>query len=724
MGFKEETDTIINFLLEESKQLEVISIIDMPGKGKTTLARKIMKDERIAYEFRKLIWVDVSQNYKKREVYLSILKCLTLDKDMSNLSDDVLASTVKVYLQNQKFLLILDDVWIDAWEDIEAALPKANRLGKVLITSRHRSVAVKANWPREPYQMDILDESESWKLLQLQVFNNLGMCPQDLVPIGIKIAKACGGVPLAIVVIGGTLLKICSASTGFNETRVLWEKVSNNVSKYYYNDDESRTRKVIALSCNQLSGEVRDCFLYLGMFPEDYQIPVARLIHLWIGEGFIGGQTNMSLEEVAYSYLKDLIDRNLVMVDSVKYDGYIKSCRTHSLIRGFCKDEASFQNQNLFQEMEMSAHEGTFEPPVSEIQSRRRISIHSHVEDFLQRQPEGPRVHSFLCFPKDTVTLLAADTSPIPMQFTRLRVIDMNPIKLTRIPSKITELLHLRYISLSGDGQDFRVVPKAISKLWNLRTLTIETELPTIEFKANIWKMPHLRHVKTKSAIVLQNITKGRGGEALQSLSRLSTKCCTESVFNKAKNLKNLGVRGDLADILEVNCFRGLHRVQKFKLVHDIDVSSAEPLHSLPNHDRFPPNLTTLRISGTYLPWNQIRVLANLPSLQVLILENNAFTGKYWKAANGCFATLEILVIEGTNLGRWTGEDGYFPKLRCLVLKDCNELEQVPLQLLKNLERLHLERVCESAVKVAVEKHRAEGGGFELIINSGGKSWR
>lgn len=238
---------------------------------------------------------------------------------------------------------------------------------------------------------------------------------------------------------------------------------------------------------------------------------------MWIAEGFICRKPDKSLEEVAYDPLKDLVGMNLVMADNMKPDGYIKTCRVHDLICEFCKNEASLENHNLFQEIEMSRTEGTFDPPVSVIHDRSRICIHSHIEDFLKKQPKGPRVHSFLCFAKDAVASLPTETSPIPLDFNRLRVVDANPVKLTKFPSKLTELLHLRYISLSGDGEDFRVLPKAISNLWNLQSITIDTKLQTFEIKANVWKMMHLRHLKTKAAIVLEDKSKGTAGEQLRA---------------------------------------------------------------------------------------------------------------------------------------------------------------------------------------------------------------
>lgn len=200
-------------------------------------------------------------------------------------------------------------------------------------------------------------------------------------------------------------------------------------------------------------------------------------------------------------------------------------------------------------------------------------------------------------------------------------------------------------------------------------------------------------------------------------------------MFNKTKNIDNLGICGDLNTILEVCSLRRLLRLQKLKLVHDaFPVEASEkPLSRLPNHDIFPPNLTILQLSGTFLTWNEIRVLQNLGALVELKLKNNAFMGKYWLAHDGCFASLEILFIADTNLDVWTAQDGYFPNLKCLVLKNCNQLQEIPFELnTKNLKILDVENVKKSAVDsariIAEENVKMQGqqsggsGGFKLII--------
>ncbi|KAH6795117.1 hypothetical protein C2S52_005594 [Perilla frutescens var. hirtella] len=158
VDFKDEA-TIKRYLLEPEEKLDVISITGMPGLGKTTLAWKIFHDEEIRRQFRKCIWIDVSQNFKSRDVCHTILQKL-ISKHMSIAKEEELIKTVHGALEkeNEEFLLVMDDVWrTQDWEVIETMLPKNNGKGKVLVTSRHMDVAIRAtNVKRDPLKLQTL----------------------------------------------------------------------------------------------------------------------------------------------------------------------------------------------------------------------------------------------------------------------------------------------------------------------------------------------------------------------------------------------------------------------------------------------------------------------------------------------------------------------------------------------------------------------------------------
>lgn len=713
VGLEDETDTIIKYLTEESKQLDVISIIGMPGLGKTTLAGKIFRDQRIQFEFPTRIWVYVSQEFRKRDVFLSILSNFTrITDDMYRKSDHDITKLLRENLDRGKFFIVMDDVWTaTAWIELQDAFPKANNMGKILITSRNEEVAFQANRDRGPHKLRLLTSEESWLLLRLEVFGK-PECPSELEVLGKLIVEQCGRLPLAIVVIGGTLVKKASAND-MGARKNAWRKVSESVNTYLNDDQDQRMEKIIALSYDKLPYYLRSCFLYLGMFPEDFEIPVRKLTLMWIAEGFILQKPGISLEETAQDYLEDLIGRNLVMIDTVSPNGKIKTCRIHDMLREFCKNEAENTKENFFQEMKRSSR-GIFEPSVSQVVNFRRLCIHSNVVSFISRKPYGPRVRSFLCFSKEDITLLPENISSIPAAFKLLRVLEGKSFKFTKFPSDLTNLVHLRYLVLSSN---FKVLPDSIVKLWNIQTLIVDTTSRTLDIKADIWKMIQLRHVKINASTTLLKTSKTKEGEKLQTLGTISHQSCTEDFFDRARGLKKLGIRGRIDALLDAKGLEKLGNLDKLKLVNDAFPlpPSEGRLPSLPQPYKFPPKLRSITLSATFLDWSHMPTLGLLDTLEVLKLKDNAFEGRYWEAAEGGFRHLEILHIERTNLVVWVAAGYHFPRLRCLVLRNCEKLEAIPVGLADSLQKLDLKRVSKSASDSArkIEKVKESKQGTE-----------
>ncbi|XP_073142744.1 putative disease resistance RPP13-like protein 3 isoform X2 [Henckelia pumila] len=706
VGLEDETETLFGYLMEEKKELDVISIIGLPGLGKTTIAGKIFRDPKVQYEFPTRIWAFVSQEYKRKDVFLSILKSFTtITDDMHRKTDTDIAQILGDYLREGRYLIVLDDVWTaEAWLDLQLAFPKTNKLGKILITSRHEEVARRANSNREPHKLRFLTHQESWLLFTLEVFGDRS-CPSKLEVHGKLIVDQCDRLPLAIVVIAGILVKKTAAGD-MNATEKQWAKVRERVKYYLKEDPEKRMEKIISLSYNKLPHHLRPCFLYFGMFPEDFEIPVQKLILVWIAEGFIQKKNEISLEETAQDYLEELISRNLIMGEKKSLDGRIKSCRIHDMLREFCKNEAGNENEKLFQEIKMS-DEGSFTPSIPEVQNCRRLNIHSHFLNFISSKPFGLRVRTL--FSKEEITLPLKNISSIPAAFILLRVLDVKSVKFTKFPNDLTNLVHLRYIALSSD---FKVLPKSITKIWNLQTLIVDTTSRTLELNADLWNMINLRHFKTNASAILPKppeVTKQGGSEELQTLGMVSTQNCTEDVFGRACNLKKLGIRGQISALARSRGLEKLRNLRKLKLFNDVRLGSTSegPVPRLPPPDAFPPKLKSLTLSATNLEWDQMSTLCMLNYLEVLKLKDKAFVGVFWNASGAFFRSLDVLYIERTELVHWKASSQNFPVLGSLVLRNCEKLQDIPLDLHKSLHSLELKR-CKFAVDSAKEIERAK----------------
>ncbi|KAH6831932.1 hypothetical protein C2S53_012807 [Perilla frutescens var. hirtella] len=721
VGLEDEVAKLIAHLTKETLELDVISIVGIHGIGKTTLADKIFHDPVIQYEFPTRIWVYVSQKLTMKNVFLAILK-RPVSVHKCRESELELAELVAKYLGSRKFLLVLDDVWKpEDWDIIQIALPKNNKRGKVLITSLSAKVG---GWP---HMKHFLTQEDSFLLLQLDVFGK-SEYPAELEDVGRLIAKACRGLPLAILIIGGILLKSFSTSSEMSATRKAWEEVSDILATYLDYDPTTCMEQIISLNYQKLPYHLKKCFLYMGMFPQDFEIPTWRLIWLWIAEGLIQSNSDMSMEETAEYYLEDLISRNLVRADKLKVSGKVKSCRIHNLLYDFCKIESGNERDDFFQELKMT-RQGVFQPPITVELKWHRLCVHSNILSFAAQKPYGPSVHSLVCFSTDETTTPAENVSAIPSGFKQLRILDVSPIKFTELPSDMFQLLHLTYIALSGV---FSVLPAAFSKFGNIQTLIVDTTLRTLDVKVDILNMIQLRHFRTNvSSTLPRTSTSNKGGEQIQTLRMISPESCTAEVFDRARNLKKMVICGELNLFLEhknrlFDSLGRLENLEKLGLLIDVDplLPSEGSLHVLAPAYKFPNKLRRLTLSETCLDWNYMSVLGSLENLEVLKLKDNAFRGEAWEAADGGFPNLEVLHIGWTNLRIWVASNHHFPRLKRLQLNKCYNLQQVPIGLadipnFQLLDLYHCEDAAESALKIAEKKQEDQqsGNGREFKLN-------
>ncbi|CAD6238893.1 unnamed protein product [Miscanthus lutarioriparius] len=157
--------------------------------------------------------------------------------------------------------------------------------------------------------MEPLPFEESKKLFYKRVFKS-DTCPpqyQDLEVISDGILKKYSGLPLAIVCIGGMLARTK------NKTRSEWEKLCDRLgSGLEINPTIGGMRRILSLGYHDLPYYLKACFLYLSVFPEDYEIKRGPLVRRWAAEGFISGMHESNLEEVAAKCLDEFVSRSIV----------------------------------------------------------------------------------------------------------------------------------------------------------------------------------------------------------------------------------------------------------------------------------------------------------------------------------------------------------------------------------------------------------------------------
>ncbi|KAL0357377.1 UNVERIFIED_CONTAM: putative late blight resistance proteinR1B-16 [Sesamum calycinum] len=371
--------------------------------------------------------------------------------EMLSKTDDELSLCLHQALKSRRYLIVLDDVWdVKPWDDTRRFFPDDNNGSQIIVTTRESSVADYTGSGSSHHQMNLLKDDDSWNLLRQKVFAPEETCSPELEYVGKKIAKDCRGLPLAIHVIGGILSQ---AETNQD----FWEQVSDNVSSTVADKDEHFSN-ILSLSYNHLPNHLKPCFLYMGAFPEDYEIRSSTLVNLLVAEGFVRPMSDKSLEEAAKTHLNALVDRNLIFVSQQGSNGNAKSYSIHDLLRDLCVRKAC-EEKFLF------IHRGAPHDLARSTSCLRRVCSHGpfSFEDAYISPEQSCLARSLLLF--------SNTERRIPLsKFKLLRVLDLLHVRSMMFGKAILQLVNLRYLAVTIG----KALPSSISRLCNLQTLIVQ----------------------------------------------------------------------------------------------------------------------------------------------------------------------------------------------------------------------------------------------------------
>ncbi|KAF3659828.1 putative polygalacturonase QRT2-like [Capsicum annuum] len=250
-----------------------------------------------------------------------------------------LADFLQKSLKGKRFLIVLDDIWsCEVWDGMRRCFPTEdfNAGSRILLTTRNNEVACYADTENLSMQMNFMDQDESWNLFKRASFSNEALS-SEFETIGKKIAEKCHGLPLTIVVVAGLLKSKREIEN--------WKSVAKDVTSFIRNDPDEQCSRVLGLSYNHLSSDLKACLLHFGIFPEDNEIPVKKLKRSWMAEGYL--KLENDLEGEVEKCLQELVDRCLVLIFKKSLDGTkIRSCKVHDLIYDLCVRE--IQRENIF----------------------------------------------------------------------------------------------------------------------------------------------------------------------------------------------------------------------------------------------------------------------------------------------------------------------------------------------------------------------------------------
>ncbi|KAL5177979.1 Disease resistance protein RPM1 [Glycine soja] len=689
VGFDSPRDTLERWLKEGREKLTVVSVVGMGGSGKTTLAKKVF--DKVQTHFTRHVWITVSQSYTIEGLLLKFLEA-EKGKDSSQsvystMDKASLIHEVRNHLSCNRYVVVFDDVWNENfWEEMKFALVDVENGSRIIITTRHREVAESCRTSSlvQVHELQPLTDDKSFELFCKTAFRSEldGHCPHNLKGISTEIVKKCEGLPLAIVATGGLL------SRKSRDARE-WQRFSENLSSELGKHPKlTPVTKILGLSYYDLPYHLKPCFLYFGIYPEDYEVECGRLILQWVAEGFVkSDEAAQTLEEVAEKYLNELIQRSLVQVSSFTWSGKIKRCRVHDVVREMIREK----NQDL-----SFCHSASERGNLSRSGMIRRLTIASGSNN-LTGSVESSNIRSLHVFSDEELS--ESLVKSMPTKYRLLRVLQFAGAPMDDFPriESLGDLSFLRYLSFRRSS--IVHLPKLIGELHNLETLDLRETYVRV-MPREIYKLKKLRHLLRDFEGFEMD---GGIGDltSLQTLRRVNISHNTEEVVKGLEKLTQLRVLG-LTQVEPrfksflcslINKMQHLEKLYitardgstygMMDLHFDVFAPVLQKVRLMGRLKKFPnwvaklQNLVTLSLSFTELTHDPLPLLKDLPNLTHLSILLHAYISEVLQFPNRGFPNLkQILLADLFPLKSIVIEDGALPSLEKLKLFRIRELTE------------------------------------------------
>ncbi|CAG7895923.1 unnamed protein product [Brassica rapa] len=699
VGLERSVERLVGYLVEEDSS-QVVSITGMGGLGKTTLARQVYNHETIKSHFLGgLAWVCVSQHFERKCVWQKILRDLRPECDVSKMMEGELQEKIVRVLETQKTLIVIDDIWREGDWDLIKHKYECVAGWKVLLTSRNEEVGLHADRQCVNFKPECLTFEESWDLFQRIAFpikdtaGKFLRIEKDMKEIGMEMIRHCGGLPLAIKVLGALLGK----KYALHEWKRIRENIKAPTVRASGSDDRNFNLEVygvLYLSFEELPAYLKQCFLYLAIFPEDYEIDVEKLSYYWAAEGILMTMDfdGASIREVADGYIEQLVKRNMVISERDVKTFRFETLQLHDMMREVCLRKA--EEENFVQTICRSTANSK-----SPCKSRRLAVVRWYDETFnVDTEVKNPSLRTLLFIKK-------GELKATSLFFTRhelMRVLDLSWVNYEgKVPSSIGKLIHLRYLSLrygfvtqlpssmrnlkkllylNLDGYDEVYMPNNILKemreltfLWLPKRLHDKTKLEL----ENLVKLETLKNFNTKHGIVtdVQGMTQLRYLCIFITDERYTIETLSSSL-SKLLHLESLTIYNDNKFYTPTNDDEEGF-VWDFVNLKELKLEIYMP--RLPDAQQFPSHLTTISLKQSRLKKDPMPILEKLLHLKEISLHERSFCGRRMACSRDGFPQLQKLEFEGLEeWEEWIVEEGSMPLLCTLEIDNCRELKEIP----------------------------------------------
>ncbi|XP_074582258.1 disease resistance protein RGA2-like [Curcuma longa] len=519
IGRESEKNKIVDMLTEEEDDddddddesinhgtLKVIAIVGMGGLGKTTLAQHVFNDEKVKAHFASSrMWTVVGVEFDPTNIMKSVLELAT-DAPVNISQIDLVRQNLEKALSGKKFLLVLDDVWNEnesKWNVLKAALSTCGARGsKILVTTRSQQVSSIMGSFNTTHQIQQLSGDDCLSLFQRSAFRDQAV-DQNLMEIGGKIVKKCGGVPLAAISLGSMLRR--------NRDENYWSSVLKS-EIWQLGNEEQKVLAVLKLSYDTLPPRSKKCFAFASLFPKNCRMKKEELIQLWIANGFVRSERNFDAETNGNHVFNDLIMRSFFLLPpSCDVDDYshVTICTMHDLMHDLARSVSTDVYWNSNEDSVEDIGKRTYHLQINTRKFRNMTQV------VLGKKPLYLRTF----MPLYSFSRLNINLLEVFSELKLLRTLDLTASSISDVPTSIGNLIHLRYLNLSENY--ITVLPISItllSNLWYLNLFWNKIEV----LPDSITLLPNLQYLNLSANFKLRELPKELGN--MQNLRNLNLK--------------------------------------------------------------------------------------------------------------------------------------------------------------------------------------------------------
>ncbi|KAL6654648.1 hypothetical protein ACP70R_008113 [Stipagrostis hirtigluma subsp. patula] len=477
-----------------SKRYSVIGIYGIAGSGKSTLAQYVCDHEEAdGKHFDLVIFIHVSKTFKVDHIFRDMLEKIMQERPSDTKGLKSLWKELKEKLKGKRFLLVLDDLWVNdenkkEREILLEALDAGDSGSGILVTAR-REDAARALGAQELIAISDLEEEEYFSMFMHYALEGTRFYYERYIRIGRRIAEKLHRSPIAAVIVAARLR--------MNPDIIFWGTTANL-------DVLNETMGALWWSYQQLGVDVGRCFAYCSTFPRGYKLQRNNLVRMWIAQGFV--KTSNPIEDVddmGQRCFDELLTFSFLQVPTTFYGD--EHFTIHDLLHKLAERVAGsdffrIDVHGLPRDIPTEVHHLFIQTYLRAEIAKKILELGNLRTLIIEGQYDTNPDEISAELHKEMYSLIKEKViENIFMRLGKLRVLivrfkSYNDLVFS-VPSSIGQMKHLRYISFQSIYPYHLklIFPSSFSKLYHMQILDIaDFQLSCAE---DIAHLVHLRHI-------------------------------------------------------------------------------------------------------------------------------------------------------------------------------------------------------------------------------------